>query len=81
MVEVIATVILRCFDKNALQELYFFNLLHFKVPDVGLWKGMEANWELPLRQTLPKKLDEYKQLQQNLYKLFLITMPSKPQQL
>ena len=55
ILEVIATVILRCFDKNALEELYLVNLLHFKEPDVGLWKGMEAEWKTALRQALPKK--------------------------
>jgi len=65
MLEVIATVILRCFDTNAIEELYLVNLLHFNEPDVGLWKGMKANWALALQQSLPKNLDEYKELQQN----------------
>ena len=36
--EVIATIILRCFDKNTIEQLYLVNLLHFNEPDVGLWK-------------------------------------------
>ena len=44
ILEVIATVILRCFEKNAIEELYLVNLLQFNDPDVGLWKGMKADW-------------------------------------
>ena len=29
ILEVVATVILRCFDKNAIEELYLVNLLNF----------------------------------------------------
>ena len=54
MLKVIVTAILRCFDNNALEELYLVNLLHFKKSDVELWKGMEAKWETALRQALPK---------------------------
>ena len=43
MLEVIATVILRCYDKNAIEELYLVNLLHFDDPDVGLWKGVKTD--------------------------------------
>ena len=64
ILEVIATVILRCFEKNAIEELYLVNLLQFNDPDVGLWKGMKADWALALRQALPKNLDEYQELQQ-----------------
>ena len=45
MFEVIATVILGCQDKNAIEELYLVNLLHFEDLDVGLWKGVTADWE------------------------------------
>ena len=38
VLEAIATGILRCFHKNALEELYLVNLLHLKKPVVGLWK-------------------------------------------
>ena len=48
MVEAIATVILRCFDKNAVEELYLVNLLHFNEPNVGLWKGVKADWAMAL---------------------------------
>ena len=61
----IATVILLCFDKNAVEELYLVNLLHFNEPDVGLWKEVEVDWALALREALPQNLDEYKGLQQN----------------
>ena len=54
MLEVIATVILRCFDKNTVEELYLVNLLHFNEPDVGLWKGVKADWAMALREALPK---------------------------
>ena len=40
-------------------------MLHFNEPDVGLWKGMKANWALALQQALPKNLDEYEDLRQN----------------
>ena len=65
ILEVIATVILRCYERNAIEELYLVNLLRFNDPDVGLWKGMKADWALVLRKALPKNLDEYKELQQN----------------
>ena len=60
MLEVIATAILRWFDKSALEELYLVNLLHFKEPDFGLWKEMQADWALALCQALQKNLDENK---------------------
>ena len=75
ILEVIARVILRCYERNAIEELYLVNLLRFNDPDVGLWKGMKADWALAIRQALPKNLDEYKELQQN--KLFLITMADR----
>jgi len=66
ILEVIATVILRrCFESNAIEELYLVNLLRFNDPDVGFWKGMKADWALAIRQALPKNLDKYKELQQN----------------
>ena len=58
--EVIAIVILRFFEKSAIEELYLVNLLPFKDPDVGLWKGMRTDWALALRQALPKNLEEIK---------------------
>ena len=61
----IATVILRSYERNAIEELYLVNLLQFNDPDVGLWKEMKADWALAIRQALPKNLDEYKELQQN----------------
>ena len=48
ILEVIATVILRCFEKSAVEELYLVNLLHFNDPDIGLWKGMKADWALAI---------------------------------
>ena len=59
ILEVIATVILRCYKSNAIEELYRYlvNLLRFNDPDVGLWKGMKADWALAIRQALPKNLD------------------------
>ena len=63
MLEVIATVILRCFERNAIEELYLVNLLGFNDPDIGSWKGMRADWASAIRQTLPKDLDEHTELQ------------------
>ena len=60
-----ATVILRCFDKNAVEELYLVNLLNFEDPDVGMWKGVRSDWAVALREALPKNLDECKRLLQN----------------
>ena len=71
ILEVIATVILRCYERNATEELYLVNLLQFNDADVGLWKGMKADWALAIRQALLMNLDKYKELQQN--KLFLIS--------
>ena len=65
MLEVIATAILRCFDKNAVEELYLVNLLHFTELDIRLWKGVKADWALDLHEAPPKNLDKYKGLQQN----------------
>ena len=45
IIEVIATVALRCFDKDATEELYLINLLTFDSPEVDIWKGMVACWE------------------------------------
>ena len=71
ILEAIAIVILRCYERNAIEELYLVNLLHFNDPDIGLWKGMKADWALAIRQALPKNLDEYKELQQNEFFFFL----------
>ena len=65
ILEVIATVILRCFERSAIKKFYPVNLLRFTDPDVGLWKRMKADWALAIRQALPKNLDKYKELQQN----------------
>ena len=65
LLEVIATVILRCYDKNAIKELYLVILLHFDDADVGLWKGVKADWGLALHEALPKNLEDYMRLQQN----------------
>ena len=65
ILEVVATVILRCFDKNAVEELYLVNLLNFEDPDVGMWKGVRSDWAVALREALPKNLDECKRLLQN----------------
>jgi len=65
ILEVVATVILRCFDKNAVEELYLVNLLNFEDPDFGMWKGVKSDWAAALHEALPKNLDEHKRLQQN----------------
>ena len=65
ILEVVATVILRCFDKNAIEELYLVNLLNFENPDVEMWKGVKCDWAAALHEALPKNLDECKRLQQN----------------
>ena len=36
ILEVIATVILRCFERNAIEELYLVNLLQFNDPELGI---------------------------------------------
>ena len=58
ILEVVATVILRCFDKNTVEELYLVNLLNFEDPGVGMWKGVRFDWAVALREALPKNLDE-----------------------
>ena len=65
LLEVIATVILKCYNKDAIEQLYLVNLLHFEDPDVGLWKGVKCDWASALREALPKNLEEYMRLQQN----------------
>ena len=45
IIETLATGVLRCFDKDATEELYLMNLLGFDSPDVDRWKGMVACWE------------------------------------
>ena len=54
ILEAIATVVLRCFDKGATEELYLINLLTFDSPEVDRWEGMVAYWELALEKQLPK---------------------------
>ena len=63
MIEVLATVILRCFDKDAQEELYFVNLLRFDSQDLDKWKGSVAHWELALKNTLPKNLKDLEPVQ------------------
>ena len=65
LLEVIATVILRCYEKDSIEQLYLVNLLHFDDPDVGLWKGVKCDWASALREALPKNLEDYMRLQQN----------------
>ena len=56
IIEAIATVVLRCFDKDATEELYLINLLTFDSPEVDRWKGMVVCWELALKEQVPKNL-------------------------
>ena len=42
ILEAAATVILRCFDKKSIQELYLVNFLNFEEPDVGMWKRSKS---------------------------------------
>ena len=65
LLEVIANVILKCYNKDAIEQLYLVNLLHFEDPDVGLWKGVKCDWASALHEALPKNLEEYMRLQQN----------------
>ena len=65
LLEVLAAVILKCYNKDAIEELYLVNLLHFDDPDVGLWKGVKNDWALALHEALPKNLEAYMRLQQN----------------
>ena len=50
ILEVVATVILRCYDKNAVEELYLVSLLNFEDPDVGMWKGVRSDWAAALHE-------------------------------
>ena len=52
ILEVVAMVILRCFDKNAIEELYLVNLLNFENPDVEMWKGVKCDWAAALHEAL-----------------------------
>ena len=54
ILEVVATVILRCFNKKAIEELYLVNLLNFENPDVEMWKGVKCDWAAALHEALPK---------------------------
>ena len=54
--EALATVGLRCFDKDATEELYLINLLAFDSPEVDRWKGMVACWESTLKEQVPKRI-------------------------
>ena len=65
IIEEVAIIILRCFDKNTIEELYLVNLLNFEEPVVGTWKGVKADWAVAVREALPKILEEIKGLQQN----------------
>ena len=61
----IATIVLRCFDKDATEELYLINLLMFDSPEVDRWKGMVACWELALKEQVPTNLFDLEELHQN----------------
>ena len=56
---------LRCFDKDATEELYLINLLTFDSPEVDRWKGMVVCWELALKEQVPKNLFDLEELHQN----------------
>ena len=59
IIEVLATVVLRCFDKDATEELYLINLLTFDIDSqealVDRWKGRVACWELALKELASTK--------------------------
>ena len=38
LIEVLATVILRCFIKDAVEELFLINLLVFDTPELERWQ-------------------------------------------
>ena len=65
IIEALVTVVLRCFDKDATEELYLINLLTFDSPEVDRWKGMVACWELALKEQVPKNLFDLEELHQN----------------
>ena len=65
ILEVFATMALRCFDKDATEELYLINLLTFDSSQVDRWKGMVAFWELALEKQVPKNLFNLEELHQN----------------
>ena len=64
IIEAIATVVLRCFDKYATEELYVINLLTFDSPEVDRWKGMVACWELARKEQVPNNLFDLEELHQ-----------------
>ena len=65
IIEALATVVLRCFDKDATEKLYLINLLTFGSPEVDRWKGMIACWELALEKQVPKNLFDLEEMHQN----------------
>jgi hypothetical protein len=48
ILEALATVVLRCFDKDAIEELYLINLLTIDSPEVDRLNCMVVCWELAL---------------------------------
>ena len=48
ILEALATVVLRCFDKDAIEELYLINLLPIDSPEVDRLNCMVVCWELAL---------------------------------
>ena len=65
IIEVLTTVVLRCFDKDAPKELYLANLLVFDSPEVNRWEGMVAYWELALDKQQATNLFKLEELHQN----------------
>ena len=49
-------MVLRCFDKDATEELYLINLMVFDSAEVDRWEGMVADWELALDKQRQKNL-------------------------
>ena len=43
ILEVVATLNLRFFDKTAVEQLCLVKLLNFEDPDVGMWKGVKSD--------------------------------------
>ena len=65
IIEAIATVVLRCCDKDATEELYLINLLMFDSPEVDRWKCMDVCLELAHKAQVPKNLYDLEEMHQN----------------
>ena len=65
LLEALATAILRCFDKDAIEELYVVSLLIFDSPDVDQWRGLVDCWQLGLQRNLPKTVVDLEKFNQN----------------